>query len=275
MKLTNMLLAAAAMTMISVGSATAADAVLCAGVEGGGYDKLMKRVAVEVNKKGHNVTVLNTEGSEDILNNLTQGKCAYGPAQNDIQWLLGKSDGAIAGLEGPVILYTETPQLVCSRQSGYDELSDLQEGDQVLVGGIGSGSALTWQTMVEIEKEFGRTNSWSKAKPVNGDLSNAGSALTRNQVKCAFGVGSLPINWVTEAVTDRRFQHTIAYIYDKDINDLVVNGVSLYEPAAVKKTVYGAYFETYAIPAVLFRGTAPIDNALGKLIERVAGSALQ
>lgn len=265
MRISRLLLTSAALLLAS--PAMAADITLCAGKAGGGYDGLMQTIGAELVNKGNNVTVLNLAGSEDILNALADGKCSYGPAQKDVSYLMTKQNPALAVKDTPIlVLYNEAMTLVCSKESGYDELSDIKAGDGIIVDTIGSGSALTWETMVGIEKEFGNGSSWAQATPEYSALDEAGAALSLGTAKCAFGVGKAPIDWASQM---EDLGGVVSEVYDKDINDLEFNGQSLYEPAKMPDGAYKNTWATYKVPAVLFRAGQVAAEA-DRLIKRLA-----
>lgn len=250
-------------------TAGAAEVTLCAGRQGGGYDGIMRSVGAELERKGHTVTVLNLAGSEDILDNLNGGKCSFGPAQGDIFYKKNKeSPGSLAKVVPVDVLYNEAMQLVCSEASGYDELDDIQAGDAVIVDVIGSGSSLSWENMVAIEKEYGNGSYWAQATPTYSPLDEAGGAIALGQAKCAFGVGKVPIDWA-KGLLERG--GVLSEVYDKDINDLEFNGSSLYQTVNVDVEDYGDDFDTYKVPAILFK-SGKIDPDVEKLVKRVAPS---
>lgn len=266
------LILGAALAALCCSSALAGEVTLCSGSAGGGYDGLIQSVGVELQKADHTVTIRNFAGSENILNGIAGGQCAFGPAQGDIFYLMSKNDQSVLSKVIPVdLLYTEVMTLVCSPSSGYDELSDLAEGDPVIVDSIGSGSALTWENLKNIEAEYGSGSAWSKATPIFSPLDEAGGALATGQAKCAFGVGKVPSNWAINLVNRG---YTLSYIYDKDINDLEFpEGQSLYEAVTVRKGGYKSGFDSYRVPAILFRSaTAKVDPGIEKLIKRIAPS---
>lgn len=271
MKLTILCAAALAALASTALSASAADVTLCAGRQGGGYDGLMRAIGSELERKGHTVTVLNLGGSEDILDSLTKGSCAFGPAQGDIFYKKNKeAPGSLSGVVPVDVLYSEAMQLVCSESSGYDELDDIQAGDAVIVDVIGSGSSLTWDNLVAIEKEFGNGSYWAAAAPSYTPLDEASAALALGQAKCAFGVGRVPIDWA-KSILDRG--GVLSEVYDKDINDLEFNGSSLYEAVNVDIEDYGDDFDTYRVSAILFKSSkAKVDPDVEKLVKRVAPS---
>jgi len=262
---------AASALLASVPIAQSAEVTICSGRSGGGYDALMKSIGAEIEKKGHTVTLINLAGSEDILNNLAAGKCSFGPAQKDIYYGMNKKDASLSSTVGVTApLYNEVMTLMCSKSSNYDELEDIQEGDQIIVGEIGSGSALTWENIVAIEKEYGGSDDWSKATPIFEPLDEAAGQLQLGTAKCAFGVGKVPINW---ALAIEELGGYVGWIYDKDINDLEFNGASLYEAVRVPYGAYTSKFDTYVVPAILFKSNKlKADPEIESLIKRVAPS---
>lgn len=250
-------------TSFAVNLASAADVTLCSGRAGGGYDGIIQGTAAELKKKGHNVTVINLGGSEDILNNLADGKCAFGPAQKDIHYLLSKKDSSLSSKVSPAVtMYNEAIQMVCSSESGYDELSDIKEGDEIIVDVFGSGSALTWENLVAIETEFGNGSSWSKATPLYSPLDEAPAAIGVGTAKCAIGVGKANIQWMMDGYEQGQ---TVSWVYDKDINDLTFNGSSLYQPVKIYSKI-----DSYKVPAFLFKSTTvQVDPGIEKDIKRI------
>lgn len=251
-------------------SAKADEVTFCAGKEGGGYDSVMKAIGAELQKSGDTVIVKNLDGSEAILNSLVDGGCQYGPAQKDISYLLGKNNPALSSsVQASALLYNEVMTLVCSKESEIDELEDMTKDTTVIVDTFGSGSALTWENLVNIEKEYGNGSSWAEATAVYSGLSEAEAAISVGEAQCAFGVSKLPAAWAKQMESDG---FTIAYIEDKDINDLEYpKGASLYEAYWVPAGPYSQKFWTYKIPAVLFKsGKSKASAAIDKKVTRYA-----
>ncbi|HRP36240.1 MAG TPA: TAXI family TRAP transporter solute-binding subunit [Candidatus Dojkabacteria bacterium] len=251
--------------------AYSADVTLCAGSPGRNYDSVMKGIGIELQNRGHNVTIKNLKGSEDILRQLDAGTCDYGPAQKDIHWKLSKDNAGFAQtVTAMSLLYNEAITMFCSKDSGIDELSDLDENSTVIVDTIGSGSALTWDNLVNIEKEYGNGSSWINAKIEFAPLDEAQAKMSLGEADCAFGVGAVPSNW---ALTLQENGETLSWVYDKDINDLVVGKSSLYPGIRVARGAYSGKFDTYAVPAILFRSNKkPKNEEIDSLIKRMAPS---
>lgn len=260
----------AALALISTPlMAQSAEVTLCAGSPGRNYDSVMKSISTELQSRGHVVTIKNLKGSEDILRNLDSGQCDYGPAQKDVHYKMSKDNAGFAATVTPIaLLYNEAMTLFCSEDSDIDELSDMDENTTVIVDSIGSGSALTWDNMVSIEKEYGGGSSWMNAKIDYTPLDEAQAKISLGEADCAFGVGAVPSNWALEL---QKNGETLSWIYDKDLNDLVVGKASLYPAVRVPYGAYAYKFDTYAVPAILFRSNKkPKDPEIDSIIKRLA-----
>lgn len=257
--------------LLSPAMAQSKDITLCAGSVGRNYDSVMKSIASELTNRGYNVTIRNLGGSEDILRNLDAGTCDYGPAQKDIHYKMSKDDSSFSATITPLVaLYNEAMTMFCTADSGIDELSDFDDKTTVIVDTIGSGSALTWQNMIDVETEYGNKSSWINAKTLFTPLDEAQASMSLGEADCAFGVGAVPSNW---AKTLEGAGDTLAWVYDKDLNDLTVGKSSLYPSVRVPYGAYTHKFDTYAIPAILFRSNKkPKNNDVDSLIKRIAPS---
>lgn len=257
--------------LLATAGIASADVVLCAGAQGRNYDSVMKSIAGELNNQGIPSTILNLGGSEDILNALDQGKCSYGPAQKDVHYNLTKKNAGLSATVQPVsLLYNEAMTMFCSSDSDIDELSDIDEGTKIIVDKIGSGSALTWDTMVNVETEFGSGSSWIKAQVEYTPLDESVAALSLGNADCAFGVGAVPSNWAKGL---EEAGNTLSWVYDKDLNDLTVGKSSLYPSVRIPRGAYSYKFDTYVVPAILFRSTkVPVDQKVDQIVKRLAPS---
>lgn len=264
-----------ALTIDHVTEANAQDntITLCAGTAGRNYDAVMRKIGNELENRGVQVTIRNLNGSEDILNALDRGECAYGPAQKDIHWSIARNNKSFdANVRGVDVLYHEAITMMCSKDSGIDELDEVNGTTTVITDTIGSGSALTWDNIVQIEKDYGRSNSWIEAQIVNRPLSEAAAAFALGEADCAFGVGAVPSNWATELNHDSGAWPV--YVYDKDINDLVVGKGSLYPSKRIPQGSYTTKFDTYLIPAVLFRSNkVKVAQDIDSVVKRMARTA--
>lgn len=261
----------AAALLGSCALASAADVTLCAGAQGRNYDSIMKSIGIELTSRGHNVTLKNLKGSEDILRNLDSGGCDYGPAQKDVHYNLSQSNSGFAATVTPIsMLYNEAMTMFCTAGSGIDELEEIDETTTVIVDGIGSGSALTWETMKKVEIEYGNSSDWINARTVFTPLDEAQASLSLGEADCAFGVGAVPSNW---AKTLDDGSNNVVWVYDKDLNDLTVGKASLYPAVRVPAGAYTYKFDTYAVPAILFRSNKnPKNDEIDSLIKRIAPS---
>lgn len=264
------LLLGSAFLALMCGASLAGEVTLCAGAKGKNYDAVMKGIGNELANRGHQVAIRNLAGSEDILKQLDAGACDYGPAQGDIYYKLSK-DGSL-DITPKDVLYNEVAILVCAKSSKVDELEDLGKKHVVITDSIGSGSALTWDILKSIEKEFGNSSSWIQATTSYVPLTDAGAAIRLKQATCAFGVGATNSKWARDLVSEG---NVVAWIYDKDINDLLVNDDPLYHPVRVPKGDGMPKFDTYAVPAVIFssnKSAAAKDADISDIVKRSAPS---
>jgi hypothetical protein len=96
------------------------------------------------------------------------------------------------------------------------------------------------------------------------------AAISLGNADCAFGVGAVPSNWAG-ALSESGA--TVAWIYDKDLNDLTVGKAPLYSSVRVPSSVYGNKFDTYAIPAILFRSNkVKVNPEIDAVVKRMAPS---
>lgn len=214
-----------AMTIALGAPVMAADVTFYTGASGGGYDRASQKIAARLAQRGHNVTIDNRNGSDDIT---IQACNSEAPAM----WIAQKDALYKREMEGGCVLVdvgmysTEYAMLFFPKGSRDNELSDLEEGDTVLVDRIGSGSELTWKTMAAIEEEHGRGDDWSKAELEYSPYGRATSMASRGTVQAVFMVRTLKSDDITRLL---RAGWELGELYDKDINDLDWNGSELYE----------------------------------------------
>ena len=181
-----------------------------------------------------------------------------------------KNAGMSSSVTPISLLYNEAMMMFCSKDSGIDELEEIDDTTKVIVDVIGSGSALSWDTMVSVEKEYGSGSSWINAQLQFSPLDEAVAALSLGEADCAYGVGAIPSNWA-KSLDDAG--ENVVWIYDKDLNDLTVGKAPLYPSTRVPYGAYSSKFDTYLIPAVLFRSNkTPKDAGVDSLVKRIAPS---
>ena len=71
------------LSVLNMSSLLAEDLVIAAGKEGGGYHKKAEEIAVRLEQRGHDVEVVNYNGSDDITLAMCKGEAQIGIGQID------------------------------------------------------------------------------------------------------------------------------------------------------------------------------------------------
>jgi len=211
---------------VSLAVATSAQTTFYTGVKNGGYDAAASTTAIRLQQRGVEVVIENKNGSDEITLAVCNNPNSMGLTQLDAIWKRETQDGCFLPVVGTHIV--ETAMMFTPPDSDINELSDLTASSNVFVGGVGSGSELTFRNMQFIEKEHGRGNEWSDARVVTGDWRRVQALAVRGQVDAV----------VMVAATDSRSASQLlsagwssAELWDRDINDLTTpQGEVLYEP---------------------------------------------
>jgi TRAP-type uncharacterized transport system substrate-binding protein len=241
----------AAVTLFSTSYwAFAQDLTIYAGVEGGGYDARAQDIAKRLSQRQIATTVVNRAGSDDITLQACRDPQSLWIAQKDALWLREQEgcylvDLGVYGEEVAVILFPPGSRLT--------KLSHLEARHRVLVDRVGSGSELSWRTMVKIEREFGRSNSWSAATTVSEAVARAQSLAQRGEIDAVFLVrttGSPDL----KRLLDQGW--ILGEMYDRDITDLKYGNRPLYESRRVEiNDSNNRRFRNYAYVVPSFIGT--------------------
>lgn len=209
--------------------AFAEELTIATGKVGGGYDNAAKTLATRLGQRSFNVNIQNLNGSDEITLSLCNGSADVGFTQVDAM------DARYA--EGcslkPVGTYgTEVAVILFPPNSDYKKLGDLDASSKVLVDTVGSGSDLTWRTMVRIENgEHGNKSDWSKATPINDLVGLAQTLADFGDIHAVVLVRKQDSADITNLLENG---WTLGDLYDKDINDYEFNGKPLYNKEKLK-----------------------------------------
>ncbi|MEL6679463.1 MAG: hypothetical protein AAFQ51_12210, partial [Pseudomonadota bacterium] len=251
-----------------VGSVRAETTVRLGGASpDGGYTAAMNALKRQLDKSdGVTSEVIHHEGSEDIANALCDGRVDFAPLQ------INAYAAAECSLR-PVATYgTEYAQILFPPSSRNEELHDLGKGSRVLVGDIGTGSALTWDDFHNIETgPDGNNSDWSAATPVYEPHLAAGGMATAGEIDAVFIVAKLDHPLVVSLI---EAGWSPGEIEDKDLNDFAFNGKPLYDTACVKYSTSRWCYDVMQVDTIY---AAPPSFADGnpkviRKIMRVAGS---
>ena len=215
--------------------------IIGAGKPSGGYDSAAQRLAQRLQQRNTDAVVSNYNGSDEITLALCQKAADIGYAQIDAIYARGQEGCFLK----PIGIYgTEYAQIWFPPKSDNDELEDLDTSSKILVDTIGSGSELFWNTIVGIEQgEEGSSDPWSSAQPVYEPVDMAPTLGSFGEIDAVLMVRK-PSSLDAKMLTENGW--TLGWVYDKDINDLMFNDVSLYES--------DSNYQTYEVRSFLVSG---------------------
>lgn len=214
------LLATAA--VIGMAIPAAAETIIAVGQEGRGYEAFGKKMVERLNGKLP-ASIENYEGSDAISRAVCDGAAQVGIMQIDAIYARQKEGCSlrVVGTYG-----TEYAYMLVPPGSSIDELHDLAAGNKILVDTVGSGTDLFWNTIVSIETgPNGNKSGWAQATSINDPVFLAPSMADLGEIDAVLIVGTTKSKDVKELI-DAGWELTA--IDDKDINDEVFNGSSLY-----------------------------------------------
>lgn len=243
------LIAIGAIFFALTGAAFAQTLTIAAGQEGRGYDRFAKAAVQRLVVKDIPATVSNNAGSDEITDKVCKGFAQLGITQIDAVDIRSREGCKLAivgsyGSEQAIILFP--------KDSPYDSLSDLSGSNHILVDDVGSGTDLFWHNIVSIETgENGNNSDWSKVKPVNDIFLAADGLASSKNIDAVLMVTTPDSETLAEMVANG---WEIGDLYDKDINDYVYNGESLYTADSVDlgtKWGGGDEGDTYVVRSVV------------------------
>ncbi|MGB0660387.1 MAG: hypothetical protein ACPGNV_09430 [Mangrovicoccus sp.] len=231
-------------------AAQAADLTIAVGQPGRGYEARGLEIGQRLAQRGYDVTVENFEGSDAISLAVCDGRADVGIMQIDAIYARGAENCSLktVGSYGDEYAFLLFPP-----KSKNDELSDLGEGDKILVDTIGSGTELFWRTIVSIETgDKGNKSKWAKATPIYDLTILADTMASAGEIDALLVVG-IPTNAEVLGLLEKGWE--LGELWDKDINDMNFRGGSLYEYEKVEIKVPGRWRalkdDAYVVPSFI------------------------
>lgn len=157
--------------------------------------------------------------------------------QPDGQAYLKRTDAAAAkSLRKVQELHMEYLHVLCSLQSGVDELEDLEDDPKaysIALGDQGSGAWLVWQNIIAEDEDYAAV----PVKAESGALALSGVAT--DETTCMLVPAGLGNKTVRDADTQYNGQIVLAEAQDKDFNDAEdADGRPLYEWVMIPGDTY-------------------------------------
>lgn len=262
---------AAAFFALSMAARAAEPVRLCTGAANGVYaaaGEAIKKMA----GNGLPVVVVETEGTIDNMRRMIELP-ADDPEACDA--MIGQPDGpvylartapaSVKKIRQVATLHREYLHVLCNKESGVDDLGDLENDPdkyRIAIGEAGSGAWLIWQNLIAEDEDYG-------AVPVSNEGGiMALSSVSSGDTTCMLVPAGLKNGTVNEA--DSTFGDTIALVgaNDKDFDDATdIKGKPLYEYAKIPGSAYPQLFnywsdvKTITWPAGVFVSTERMSDA--------------
>jgi hypothetical protein len=192
------------------------------GQPGRGYEKFGKEMVVRMADR-LDAEIVNYEGSDAISRAVCDGKAQAGIMQIDAIYARQKEGCKlrVVGIYGKEYAFLMVPP-----NSDINALDDFDATTRILVDTAGSGTDLFWQTAVSIETgPDGNKSSWAQAKAVNDPILLAETSADIGEIDAVLMV-SKPTSAEVKGLIDAGWE--LVEFYDKDLNDQMFNGESLY-----------------------------------------------
>lgn len=206
---------------------------LCTGAEGGPYNQAGRMIAGMVAPDDPTIRleiVADTGGTWGNIQRTVLGDgCDAMIGQPDGAAFLKRQNPAAAATLKPIAdLHREYLHALCSRDSGVDDIGDLENdpkgnGYSIALGDQGSGAWLIWQNFVAEDSDYGEVPVTTESGVI------ALASVAANQTTCLLQPAALGNALVRQA--DEQFGDGLALVgvNDKDFNDAVdPQGKALY-----------------------------------------------
>ncbi len=207
---------------------------LATGQEGGWYYKfgdIFKKDA-----EGLNVKLLPSPGSIDNFKMLIDGKADLGVVQSDALALMEKRLPGKKLISEQTSLFNEYLQLVANKDSGVKSIRDLDPKKNVIyIGPVGSGSALTWETLCE------KNETYREIPTVNSDYLTALKEVEKTPRALMLFVGGLNSDFLKKAeeATKKSGALILVAVDDNSVkNEKDQNGNPIYSMVRIPGNIY-------------------------------------
>jgi TRAP-type uncharacterized transport system substrate-binding protein len=272
-------LAAAAALLFAL-PAHAATIRLCTGAADQPYAAAGELIKAEARGSGLDVEVItDTGGTWGNIQQSLQGKCEAFIGQPDGLAYLKRTSAADAAKFTPIAdLHREYLHALCSKESGVDDIGDLENDPtkfSIALGDKGSGAWLIWQNFIAEDDDYASVRTTDES----GDI--ALSSIANNQTTCGLFPAALGNSTVRTA--DELYGSGLALVgvNDKDFDDAPdAQGKPLYTykeiPSGTYKQSLQGWFsgkDTVSWTAKVYVNKTTIDQAQLKTFIRTVMKA--
>lgn len=238
--------AAALAVSFAASAASAGTVKLCTGTATGVYHAAGKTIAAMA--PAGSITLVQTDGTIDNLRRALDlpkdhpESCDALIGQPDVPAMRARVNKAsVVNLKPIAPLHREYVYVLCGKDSGISDLSDLEDNPtaySIAIGPEGSGAWATWQNFIAEDDDYKEIPTTSESDIM------ALSSVTSGTTTCAMITGGVGAGTVAEA--DATFGDSIVLVpaTDGDFDDATtLDGKDLYQFAEIPKV--GAYPNTF------------------------------
>jgi len=251
-----LLAAIAALAMTSVAHAEPETFRLCTGNGALNYFKaghMFKAASTSVK-----IEVIETKGSLDNLDKLSNGQCDGAFVQSDAMLVYSsKNAKAISGMERAGVLYQEQAHMICNRKLDLGRMVNLNKSHTVAVGPDGSGARTTWDAFVLADK--------ARYSAVNTDSRSGVRALSAvaegTQVQCALVITALNSSFMKNDAQQQGDNVVLVGTDDRDMTKTAKDdrGNAVYTYGEIPAGTYPKIQPTGAVYGTKAIGTIQVD----------------
>jgi uncharacterized protein len=251
-----LLAAIAALAMTSVAHAEPETFRLCTGNGALNYFKaghMFKAASTSVK-----IEVIETKGSLDNLDKLSNGQCDGAFVQSDAMLVYSsKNAKAISGMERAGVLYQEQAHMICNRKLDLGRMVNLNKSHTVAVGPDGSGARTTWDAFVLADK--------ARYSVVNTDSRSGVRALSAvaegTQVQCALVITALNSSFMKNDAQQQGDNVVLVGTDDRDMTKTAKDnrGNAVYTYGEIPAGTYPKIQPTGAVYGTKAIGTIQVD----------------
>lgn len=267
-------LLASALALAFYGSAAvASDITITTGGKGGSYNTTGEKLAEMLRGFDHTVTVERSAGSVENINRVASGEATLGFTQLDaLAWWMNRNPSPTGKSPVKVLgnLFSECVYIAVNRDGPIGDEDDLQsDKGKIAVQKQGSGSAVTWEYMRELEPGYGEST-----------VVFEGGMQTLAQLAAEPDGAINAFMWVSNPNSlDQRYLQTVLGndalelidVDDKDLNDKYEPlGRAIYrfeEPEVAKGLIFDQEIETICMDAVVIATPNADDETLDDMAD--------
>lgn len=264
------LIAAFVITALSL-PVLAEDVVISTGGRGGSYFATGEKLAEILVEYDYKADSVKSKGSIENIDRVASGEATLGFTQLDaLAWWMGRNPELAGELKVLGNLYAECVYIAVNKDGPINDEGDLQGSDaKVAVQNRGSGSAVSWSYMQDLEPDFARGTTYFQ-----------GGLQLLNELASKPDGDINAFLWVSDPLNlDQRYLKTVLEndnlklldIKDWDLNDKHPElGRPIYrfeEPDVAKGLVFDTELNTICMDAVVVANAAADNDMLDDVVD--------